>query len=65
MKLSLYNTYLPLEENSVLVFNAMEDTFLGIFGYRFDASTPIEEIQERVSKETWDNLVKGGRALYN
>ena len=60
MKLSLYNTYLPLEENSVLVFNAMEDSFLGIFGYRFDASTPIEEIQERVSKETWDNLVKGG-----
>ncbi|MBD5307039.1 MAG: radical SAM protein [Bacteroides sp.] len=60
MKLSIYNSYLPLDDASVLVFNAMEDSFLSVFGYCFDGNTPLDEIRKNVTEETWDNLVKGG-----
>ena len=52
MKLSIYNSYLPLDDASVLVFNAMEDSFLSVFGYCFDGNTPLDEIRKNVTEET-------------
>ncbi len=60
MKLSIYNSYINLEDGNTLVYNAMKDCFVAVFGHNISADTTVGILEQTLPASVWEHLVTAG-----